>query len=351
MGFFEQFFSWLDGQLANYVSSHTTQVASAIEPAAVTLATIYVMMWGFLNMTGRIQEPLWEGVKRILTIAIILGVGLRLWAYNELITDTFYKAPEQLAKSIVGSSTVVNVIDQVWLDGTSVAEQLLKKGSVLDSDFAFYAAGFLVYILVGLSVVVTAFLLGLSKVAIAVLLALGPVFIVLLFFETTRRFFEAWTAQLANYALISVLTMLTASLLLNIVKAYAANAAAAGSGITIAESVRVCLASALVFLVMRQVMPIAAGLASGVALSSYGVVSGMLRWGLGGAKRSSYEFSRGVIDGMRREPGSRWDSFRRLAGNRVGAGVASVARVGSSPRRGGTVLPREQVMPHPSHRQ
>lgn len=349
MGFFAQFFSWLDGQLANYVSSHTAQIASAIEPAAVTLATIYVMIWGYLSLTGRIQEPLWEGVKRIFTIAIVLGVGLRLWTYNQIIADTFYKAPDQLAASIVGSSTIVGVIDQVWLDGATVAEQLLKKGSVLDSDFAFYAAGFLVYILVGLSVVVTAFLLGLAKVAISVLLALGPIFIVFLFLDATKRFFEAWTAQLANYAFVSVLAMLTASLLLNIVKAYAANAAAAGSAITIAESVRVCIASALVFLVMRQVMPIAAGLASGVALSTYGVVSGMLRWGLGGAKRSSYEFSRGVIDGMRREPGSRWDSFRRLAGNRVGAGVASVAGIGTSPRRGGTVIPREQVMPNPAH--
>ncbi|VTY37678.1 Type IV secretion system protein VirB6 [Xylophilus ampelinus] len=351
MDFFAQFLSWLDKILVSYVSSHTSQVASAIEPAAVTLATIYVMLWGYLSMTGRIQEPIWEGVKRILTIALILGVGLRLWTYNEIITDTFYKAPEQLARSIVGSSDVVGVIDKVWLDGASIAANLLGKGSILDSDFAYYAAGFLVYIFVGLTVVVTAFLLGLSKVAIAVLLALGPVFIVLLFFETTKRFFEAWLAQLANYALICILTTLTASLLLNIVKAYAANAAAAGSGITIAESVRVCLASALVFLVMRQVMPIASGLASGVALSTYGVISGGIRWGMGGAKRSTYEFSRGVIDGARREPGSRWDSFRRLAGNRVGTGLSSAARAITPNRRGGTVIPREQVMPNPTHRQ
>lgn len=346
MGFFAQFFSWLNSQLANYIGAHAVRVASAIEPAAVTLATIYVMTWGYLSLSGRIQEPIWDGVKRIFTIAIVLGVGLRLWTYNQVITDTFYQAPEQLVQSVVGAPTVVSVIDQVWFDGATVAEQLLKKGSVLDSDFAFYVAGFLVYLLVGLTVVVTAFMLGLSKVAIAILLALGPIFITLLFFEATRRFFESWTAQLANYALVGVLTMFAASLLLNIIKAYAADAAAAGSGITIAASARVCIASALVFLVMRQVMPIAAGLASGVALSTYGAVSGMLRWGLGGTKRTSYEFSRGVLDGLRREPRSRWDSFRRQAGNRAGAGLASIGGVGTS-RRGGTVLPRAQVMPSP----
>jgi type IV secretion system protein VirB6 len=37
--------------------------------------------------------------------------------------------------------------------------------------------------------------------------------------------------------------------------------------------------------VMRQVMPMAAGLASGLALSSFGVVSAALLWGFGGAAR------------------------------------------------------------------
>jgi hypothetical protein len=40
--------------------------------------------------------------------------------------------------------------------------------------------------------------------------------------------------------------------------------------------------SGLTFLVMRQVMPMAAGLASGLALSSFSVVSAALTWGMGG---------------------------------------------------------------------
>jgi type IV secretion system protein VirB6 len=344
MGFFEQFFTWLNGQLATYVSANATRVASAIEPAAVTLATIYVMSWGYLSLTGRIQEPLWEGVKRILVIAVVLGVGLRLWAYNDVAVDTFTRSPDQLAAAILGATSTVSVVDQIWVDGNLTAEQLLSKGSVLNANFAYYLAGFLVYLLVGLTVVATAFLLALSKVALALILALGPIFIVLLFFDATKRFFEAWVAQLANYALVSILATFAAALLLGVLRSYTRNTASLGGAITIAEGARVCIASALVFLIMRQVMSIAAGLASGVALSTYGVVSGALRWGLGGAKRTSYEFGRGVLDGMRREPSSRWDSFRRLAGNRIGAGVASMASVGAA-RRGGTVLPREQVMP------
>lgn len=347
MGFFEQLFTWLNGQLATYVSSNTARVASAIEPAAVTLATIYVMMWGYLSLTGRIQEPIWEGVKRILVIGIVLGISLRLWTYNEIAVDTFTHGPDRLATAILGSASTVSVVDQIWVDGNLAAEQLLSKGSILNANFAYYLAGFLVYFLVGLTVVVTAFLLALSKVALALILALGPIFVVLLFFDATKRFFEAWIAQLANYALVTILATLAAALLLSVLRSYARNAASLGGAITIAESARVCIVSALVFLVMRQVMSIAAGLASGVALSSFNAVSSLLNWAMGGAKRSGYEFGRGMLDGLRREPGSRWDSFRRLAGNRVGASAVAVGGIGTS-RRGGTVLPREQVMPGPS---
>ncbi|MBW4053682.1 MAG: conjugal transfer protein TrbL, partial [Proteobacteria bacterium] len=43
MGFFSEFSAWLDGVLTNYISTNTALIASALEPAVITLATIYVM--------------------------------------------------------------------------------------------------------------------------------------------------------------------------------------------------------------------------------------------------------------------------------------------------------------------
>ncbi|MBS0341344.1 MAG: type IV secretion system protein [Proteobacteria bacterium] len=349
--FFQQFWTWLTSQLTDYIANKSAAAAGAIEPAVVTLATVYVMVWGFLSLTGRIQEPVWEGVKRIVFIGIVLGLGLRLWLFNSLIVDTFFIAPGQLAAVLAGSNDPVGVIDTIWDRGGTVASNLWNKGGVLNGDFGFYLAGAIVYLIMGGVAVYTLFLLALSKLALALILAIGPVFICFLFFESTRRFFEAWIAQLANYALVAVLSTLVATLMLKVVSSYATQTAARGAAIVTVDALNMVLCAALVLLVMRQVMSIASGLASGIALSSFGVVSGTAQWALGTTKRSSYEFSRGVIDGMHRERGSRWDSFRRLAGNRVGAGVASVARFGPAPRRGGTVLPREQVMPRPAHHQ
>lgn len=142
--FFQQFWNWLNSQLIGYIGSKTAIVASSIEPAVVTLATIYVMMWGFLSLTGRIQEPIWESFKRILVIALALGIGLRLWSYNELIVDTFFSAPVQLASAIAGSNDPISIIDSIWEQGGSVASNLWNKGGVLNGDFGFYLAGAIV---------------------------------------------------------------------------------------------------------------------------------------------------------------------------------------------------------------
>jgi type IV secretion system protein VirB6 len=99
---------------------------------------------------------------------------------------------------------------------------------------------------------------------------------VLLLFESTQRYFEAWVAQLANYALVGVLAVLTASLMLTVVEAYATQTAAKGAAILTVDALDMLLVAGLVLLLLRQVMPIAARLGGGVTLTSFGVASGVL---------------------------------------------------------------------------
>ena len=278
MGFFATFWSWLNGQLAGYIGDNTARLAGILEPAVVTLATIYVMIWGYLHLMGKINEPIDAGLKRIALIALVLGVGLRLWLYNTLIVDTFYNAPAQLAAAMVGANDPVGTIDAIWDSGGIVAGNLWDKGGLWKGDFGFYLAGAVVWCLMGILCVYAMFLIALSSIALALLLALGPLFIGLLFFDATRRFFSAWIAQLANYALITLLTVMVAALLLHVVQSYAAQTAARGSAILTVDALNMMLIAVLVFLVLRQVMPIASGLAGGLALHSFGIASRSGAW-------------------------------------------------------------------------
>jgi type IV secretion system protein VirB6 len=327
MGFFAEFSAWLNGLLATYVGDTTARIAGLLEPAVVTLGVIYIMVWGYLQIMGRVEEPFTTGLKRIMTLAVVLGGALHLWLYNSVIVDTFFTAPGQLAAGVIGAYDSVTVVDKIIFVGGDAANLLIEKGGIFDGDFSFYLAGFAVYILVGLTAIYTIFLLTLSKIALSVLLALGPLFLMLLLFETTKRFFEAWIAQLANYAFVTILTVLVAALMMTLVTTAAEQAANAGGGIEIAQAVRVCMAAGLTFLVMRQVMPMAAGLASGLALSTFGAVSAMLAWGFGGATRSmtqgTGQFARGLF-GSRGT--SRGESLAQRSGYRLQRGLRRIAR-------------------------
>jgi type IV secretion system protein VirB6 len=60
--------------------------------------------------------------------------------------------------------------------------------------------------------------------------------------------------------------------MLHFVKTYAQQTQALGTAIRTVDAINMVLATVLVFLFVRQVMPIAAGLAGGVALNGFGVV-------------------------------------------------------------------------------
>jgi type IV secretion system protein VirB6 len=323
MGFFAEFNTWLNALLNDYIQQYTAQMATLLEPAIVTLGTLYVLIWGFLHIAGRIEEPVLEGLKRIAILAAVFGVSLDLWLYNSVIVETFYRAPAALAGNLVGATDFVTIVDTILFRGDDVATALLAKAGVFHGNFSFYFAAIAVYVVIVLTAVYTMFLLTLSRIALSVLLAIGPLIIPLFLFSSTRRLVEAWLAQLATYAFVAVLAGLVAALMMHLIDQSAAQAEAAGGGIQIAQAVRVCIAAGFTFLVMRQVLPMAGGLASGVALSTFGIVSGALVNVRRRALFSAGQFTRGAL--LDRET-TRFDPLSRKAGYWLTAKVRSAWR-------------------------
>jgi type IV secretion system protein VirB6 len=314
MGFFAEFNTWLTVLLDDYIHRYTTEMARILEPALVTLGTLYVLIWGFLHIAGRIEEPVLEGLKRIAILSLVFGVGLDLWLYDTVIVETFYRAPGVLAGRLVGATDFVTIIDTIIFRGDDVATALLAKAGILQGNFSFYFAAIAVYLMIAITAVYTMFLLTLSRIALSVLLALGPLIVPLFLFDATRRFVEAWFAQLATYAFVAVLAGLVAALMMHLIDQAAAQAQAAGGGITIVHAVRVCLAAGFTFLVMRQVLPMAGGLASGIALSTFGIVSASLHNVRQRALFSAGQFTRGALLD---DATTRWDPLSRKLGYRL----------------------------------
>jgi type IV secretion system protein VirB6 len=313
---FQTFWTWLTARLTAYISVHTAETAAAIEPAAVTVAVVYVMVWGYLHLRGKVDEPVVTAAVRLLTIVVVFGVGLRLWLYHSVIVDTFFVAPSALAARLVGASDPVVMIDTIWDRGGTVAGSLWDKGGLLTGDVGFYIAAAAIYLLVGFVCVYTMFLIALSRVALAVLLALGPLFIVMALFDATRRFFEAWLHELSNYALVAILTVMVSALMLDLVQAYAEQTAARGAALLTVDALNLALAAGLVLLVLRQVLPLAARLAGGFALSGFGSVERAAQRAIGVARGVAVVAS----DALPEPEPLRPPVWRPASGSRTGGG-------------------------------
>ena len=109
-------------------------------------------------------------------------------------------------------------------------------------------------------------LIILAKLAMAVLLALGPVFIMLYLFRATRGFFEGWIRQLANFALLIVLTFGVLALILKIIEPSTAAFAAKGASVQLRDTAQYLLMAVIAGFLFALIPGFAAGVVGGFAL-------------------------------------------------------------------------------------
>jgi type IV secretion system protein VirB6 len=270
---FAQFVGWLDQHLATFVANQTARAAASLAPAAGVLGSLYVMGWGYLQLTGQISEPILDGVRRVFALAVVLGVALHLWLYNEVLVALVVDGPQQLAAALVGTSDTVALVDRIWEQGGTCGDVLWRRGGLFSGDVGFYLAGLFVWVVVGTLCLYATFLIALTKTASAILLAVGPMFVLATLFERTRPLFEAWLNQLFGYALVAVLVALLGNLVLELVSSYAEQTAALGSALATVDVLDLLLVTGVVLLLLRQVMPLAASLSRASALSTHGMFS------------------------------------------------------------------------------
>src|SRR5699024_3248594 len=112
------------------------------------------------------------------------------------------------------------LLDSMLGKGFTLGDRAKQKAGILSGDFGMYIVAFICYLGTAALTLFAAVLLMIAKIAMAVLLVVGPVFILLLMFNSTKRYFSMWLGQTLNYVLSYVLTVAVISLLFYFVSEY-----------------------------------------------------------------------------------------------------------------------------------
>ncbi|KXB17468.1 type IV secretion system protein [Xylella fastidiosa] len=208
-------FTELSNALNTYVNDTAANIIGAITPVATTLLTIYVILWGWSMMRGVISEPITDGVGRIVRLAVICGIALKIGYYNGFISDFLWNAPDEMANYLGGGDRESNA---AFLD------TLMSK-------------------------------------------------MYLIMFEPTKRFFDAWLGQALNYVFLVILTAAAIKLILSILQAYLTDARGVLDDPSLNQALPAIVFSIIGVLVMVQMPSKASALGGGVAISSLGAVA------------------------------------------------------------------------------
>lgn len=273
---FEAIFDKVDTALASYVTSTAGDVISFITPIFTSLMILWIAIWGYLMLFGKVSEPLQEGVFRILRIGFILTLGLTVGTYVGVVVDLLAKGPETIASVVTGSATGTSAaaLDDLFSKIFDVSEAAWDKGGIMNGNFGMYLISIIVLVVGAALSLIVAFLLLLSKIMTTLLLAIGPLFIIGLLFNTTQRFFESWLGMVMNFGFILILAAALGKLMVDLADSYITNMSG-GDGRTLAnlgDAAMLCIVFALCILVVKQVPSVASALGGGVALATQGAI-------------------------------------------------------------------------------
>lgn len=228
---FSYIYDGFDHLLRDYVLGSAARVATEIGATAYILMGVYILLWGLAMMRNAIEEPVVDGVVRLLKLSVILGLALNTGRYAEYIVDFFLQTPEAMAQVIVlGEATsggsIGGTADALVQRVIDTASGIWDQAGVLNGNMGHYALAILV-IVFGFVVAAVAFMVFLfAKFGLVFLLALGPIFLVLAMFDATRPFFEGWLRQLVTLLLTMIFILAGATFIFAMVEAVADRTAA-----------------------------------------------------------------------------------------------------------------------------
>ena len=211
-------FDFLDRQfttpLQNFISSGTSGISAWVTAPLTVALTLYVILYGFLILRGSVQEPIMDFAFRAMKLAIIVMLVRNAGGYQAYVTDIFFETlPKEVSEALnTGGAPSATTFDSLLDKGQKSANDIWAH-SAWPVDPLISLAGlvvvFVTFVVASIGYVVSLY----ARVALAIILAIGPVFIALAMFHSTRRFTEAWIAQLANFVILQVLVVAIGSLL------------------------------------------------------------------------------------------------------------------------------------------
>lgn len=195
--FFALIFEFLNSQIASFQTGLIARGTQFVSGMALTLCTLWVLMQGFMIVTGRSRESMMGLVVGSLRVFLIVSAatamsfaGTNLTSFladglpksiNTIVTGTDEKPEQSIDKNLKIMGLIFVLVDRIGAGNDDPDNKTSQ-----DRTITLMGIG-----IAGPSVVGGAMLL-LYKIALVLFFGFGPLFILCLMFDQTKDLFKRW---------------------------------------------------------------------------------------------------------------------------------------------------------------
>ncbi|KAB1469235.1 type IV secretion system protein [Cronobacter sakazakii] len=213
--FFTDFERNIDQMVVQIVTTISSNSMDYFLPVVTSGLGISFLWFGAMCVLGNYDAPAMDFLKRILVVAIVVGVAGAGGLYQTEIMNLILGLPSELSSALVGGGNGdVNVLDIASEKTLDKTMQIFDLVGVSPSSWLNALVG-VVFFVSGLFLIgSTAVFFIISKVVVGILAGLGFIFIFAFLWEPLRNFFSAWVNQIVHYSLMLVISSLFFSFLM-----------------------------------------------------------------------------------------------------------------------------------------
>ena len=277
-----------DQALSQYVVNALGILIGWLVPIAVTLVTIWVLLYGYATVRNETGDSISTFAGKALKIALILAVALTSNVYMGWVVGNANDLMNSLSGLFLQAAGLPTTTTTAWGLIDAYDAQVEAVVVTLGKDVVQIAPPFINFpnlfaiVLISLGgcffevcmLAVACF----SKIILTLALSVGPIFILCLMFSATSKFFDAWLSKLLSAIMLCAITFFLAGLSLSITGNFLTAFLAEISTINfIVAGMVVGVIQLLLGIVMIQAPTLAAALTGGAVFQSgVGTVSALL---------------------------------------------------------------------------
>lgn len=196
------------GFMASLNSDVSSALSAALPPLSAALV-IWIIILGFLMMTGRLD--IHYGISKVVTMAIVVGIISTAALYNTYVQQFFMADIPSFIASTFSSGKANNIpqtLDHVYNNFVIAGEIIYKNANCWHCMITPFVLGIEIQIIlavffIALAIVFAVFLIASTLTGLMV--AIGPFLLIGYLFEYTKGVPDRWLGKLIGLAILLLL--------------------------------------------------------------------------------------------------------------------------------------------------